>query len=399
MLQPATRAAAIAPFQVMRILGQAKALEAQGRDIVHMEVGEPRFPLPEPLLEAARRALAAESMGYTPSTGLPVLRRAIARHYGTRYGIDLDAARVIVTTGGSAALQLALTLLLDVGDGVMVTEPGYPCHRHIAAVAGAVVQALALSAATGWHPSLEQVEAEWRPEIRALVLTTPGNPTGAVIGAVELAAIADAVRGRGAALVVDETYQGLVYDAEDVTALGCEADGLFVVNSFSKYFGLSGWRIGWLVVPPGWSAVVEPVAQNLYLAPPTLGQHIALAALEPSVQSLLAGRCGILRERRNLLLDSLGALGLPLPAVPQGAFYALTGLPPGYDDATAFAAALLEAAGVAVAPGSDFGGADGGRMLRFAYTEEMPRLRSGLDRLRGYLKPHEAVPRPEVAAE
>jgi len=399
VLTPAKRAAGIAPFEVMRILGRAKALEAAGRDIVHMEVGEPRFPLPQPLHEAARRALATESMGYTPSAGLPALRRAIAKHYGARYGIDLDPGRVIVTTGGSGALQLALAAVLNVGGGAMVTEPGYPCHRHMAVVAGGIVHALALSAATGWRPTPAQVETQWRPGTQALMLTTPGNPTGAVLDTPALATIADAVRGRGAALIVDETYQGLVYDAEDATALACGADGIFVVNSFSKYFGLTGWRLGWLVVPPGWSGVVERLAQNLFLAPPTLGQHVALAAFEPAVQSILAGRCGVLRQRRDLLVNALRALGLPMPAVPQGAFYAYTGLPPGYQDASAFAAALLEVAGVAVTPGVDFGGAGAARMLRFAYTEDELRLREGLRRLREFLSPQESISRLEVAGK
>jgi len=385
MLRPAMRAAAIAPFEVMRILERAKALEAEGRDIIHMEVGEPRFALPAPLLEAAHRALATESMGYTPSAGLPALRRAIAAYYGARYDIELDPARVVLTTGGSAALQLALAAVLDAGDGVMVTEPGYPCHRHMAAVVGGVVHALTLRAASGWRLGAEQLAAEWRSGTRAVMLTTPCNPTGVVLGRSELASIMDVVRGQAAALLVDETYQGLVYDADDVTALASGDDGLFVVNSFSKYFGLTGWRLGWLVVPSGWAPVVERLAQNLYLAPPTLSQHIALAAFEPEVLSLLGERRAVFRARRDLLLRALPALGFPLPTIPQGAFYLFTGLPPGHDDASVLAAAMLEAAGVAVTPGSDFGGVDGARMLRFAYTEETPRLRLGVERMRDFL--------------
>jgi aspartate/methionine/tyrosine aminotransferase len=313
------------------------------------------------------------------------LRRAIAGHYGARYDLDIDPGRVIVTTGGSAALQLALAAVLEVGDGVMVTEPGYPCHRHIAAVTGALVHVLALRAATGWRPSREQLEQQWRPGTRALMLTTPGNPTGAVLGSAELAAISAAAHARGAALIVDETYQGLVYDADDVTALACGDDGLFVVNSFSKYFGLTGWRLGWLVVPSGWAPIVERLAQNLYLAPPTLSQHVALAALEPPVLALLEDRRAKFRQRRDLLLEALPTLGMTMPSTPQGAFYAFAGLPPGHDDAAAFAAALLDAAGVAVTPGADFGGADGARMLRFAYTETLPRLRLGVERLRRFV--------------
>ncbi|MBK1631096.1 hypothetical protein CKO31_10150 [Thiohalocapsa halophila] len=386
MLEPATRAGAVAPFQVMRILERAQALEAAGRDIIHLEVGEPRFPMPAPLLEAARSALASASMGYTPSPGLPALRQAIAGYYSHRYGVDLDPARVIVTPGGSGALQLALAAVLEVGDGVMVTDPGYPCHRHMAALTGAVVHALELDASKGWCPSASALAAQWRPEIRALMVTTPGNPTGAVIEPASMTALYATVRKRGAALIVDETYQGLVYDAQDATALACGEDGLFVVNSFSKYFGLTGWRVGWLVVPPGWSAVAERLAQNLYLAAPTLGQHVALAALAPEVLARLEQRREELRQRRDLLVQALPPAGFSLPAVPEGAFYLFTDLPFAAADALPFAEAVLEGAGVALTPGSDFGAGASAGMLRFAYTEPLPRLQSAVSRLREFVQ-------------
>jgi aspartate/methionine/tyrosine aminotransferase len=384
-LAPAARALAIEPFQVMRILERAKALEAQGRDIIHMEVGEPRFPVPELLLDAARRALAAESMGYTPSAGLPALRAAIAAYYATRYGIQVDPRRVIVTPGGSGALTLALALILQPGDGVLVTEPGYPCHRHIAAVVGARVQALPLDAGGGWLPNAELLVRHWRTGTRALLVTTPGNPTGVVMGGAVLGELHGAVRDRAAALIVDETYQGIVYGAEDVTALSRADDGLFVVNSFSKYFGLTGWRLGWAVVPSGWSAVAERLAQNLYLAPPTLAQHVALAALSPAMLAEFDRRRKVLRRRRDLLLAALPDLGFGVSVVPEGAFYVFSLLPAGAGDATSFAERLLEHAGVAVTPGVDFGGPDANKMLRFAYTEDTGRLATAIARFRSVL--------------
>jgi aspartate/methionine/tyrosine aminotransferase len=365
----------------MSILARAKALEAQGRDVIHMEVGEPGFPMPEPLLAAARRALAAVSLGYTPSAGLPALREAVARHYAARYDIDLDPMRVLITPGGSGAVQLALASILETGDGVLVTEPGYPCHRHVATVVGARVDAMPVHAADGWRPTSALVAAHWRPATRVLMITTPGNPTGAVIGGATLAELYTAVRDRGGGLVVDETYQGLIYDAEDVTALACGDDGLFVVNSFSKYFGLTGWRLGWLVVPSGWTPVVERLAQNLYLAAPTLSQHLALAAFSDPVLRVLEARRQTLRRRRDLLLEALPRLGFGLPAVPDGAFYVFAALPQGVGDAAVFAEYLLDAAGVAVTPGADFGGADAAGMLRFAYTDEAARLRDALSRM------------------
>ena len=385
MFAPAARALAVAPFHVMRILERAKALEAEGRDIVHMEVGEPRFPMPEPLLEATRAALDSAPMGYTPSAGLPALREAIAARYADRYGVAIDPARVIVTPGGSGALLLALAAMLQPGDGVLVTEPGYPCHRHIAALVGGVAYGLALHAADGWQPTAACVAEQWRPGTRALMITTPSNPTGAVVNAAGLSALYAAVRERGAALVVDETYQGLVYDADDVTALASGDDGLFVVNSFSKYFGLTGWRLGWLVVPTGWTQAAERLAQNLYLAPPTLAQHVALSALSPTAQRAFEARRRLLWQNRDLLVGALPSFGFSLPAVPQGAFYVYAGLPHGSGEATTFAEALLMSAGVAVTPGVDFGGADGGSMVRFAYVERADRLSVALARLDSHL--------------
>jgi aspartate/methionine/tyrosine aminotransferase len=385
MLVPAARAAAVAPFQVMRILERAKAMEAAGRDVIHMEVGEPRFPMPEPLLAVARRALDSESMGYTPSAGLPALRHAIAAHYADRYSVEVDPGRIIVTPGGSGALQLALAAILQPGDGVLVTEPGYPCHRHIAAVVGGVVQGLALRAETGWRPTAEVAARQWQPGTRVLMVTTPGNPTGAVLDAADLSALLAVARNRHAALIVDETYQGLVYDAADTTALQGGDDGLFVVNSFSKYFGLTGWRLGWLVVPPGWAPVVERLAQNLFLAPPTLAQHVAAAALTREVMALFDARRLVLRQRRDLLLAGLRRIGFALPHPPQGAFYVFTELPPGLGDAVTFAATLLAATGVAVTPGVDFGGPQAARTVRFAYVEEAAQIEVALARLETYL--------------
>jgi len=217
------------------------------------------------------------------------------------------------------------------------------------------------------------------------MVTTPGNPTGAVLDAADLSALLAVARNRHAALIVDETYQGLVYDAADTTALQGGDDGLFVVNSFSKYFGLTGWRLGWLVVPPGWAPVVERLAQNLFLAPPTLAQHVAAAALTREVMALFDARRLVLRQRRDLLLAGLRRIGFALPHPPQGAFYVFTELPPGLGDAVTFAATLLAATGVAVTPGVDFGGPQAARTVRFAYVEEAAQIGVALARLETYL--------------
>jgi len=384
-IQPAARAAAVAPFHVMRILERAKALECSGRDIIHMEVGEPDFPTPAPVMAAARRALDEQPMGYTPAAGLPQLRRAIAGWYARRFDVDIDPARVIVTPGGSGGLQLVLSALLDPGDGVLVTDPGYPCNRHLVSLAGGTPVLLPLSSQTGYRPSCSAVGDLWSGSVRGLMVSTPANPTGAVISSSELAALYDLAVERAGALVVDEIYQGLVYDAEDHTALRCGTDAVFVVNSFSKYFGMTGWRLGWVVVPPGFVGVLERLAQNLFLAPSTLAQYAALAALEPETEPLLDARRAVFRERRDALVAALSGLGLNLSAVPQGAFYLYAGIPDRLPDAERLVEGLLEATGVAVTPGLDFGTNSTRRMLRLAYALDLERLREAIRRLAAYL--------------
>ncbi len=381
----ARRATRIEPFQVMSILERAKALEAQGRDVIHMEVGEPRFPLPAALVEAARRAVAEESMGYTPSAGLPALRQAIATRYGERYGLDIDPARVLVTPGGSGALQLALGSVLDISDGVLVTDPGYPCHRHMAVMVGADVRTLPLDAGDAWRLDAAQVSAHWGESVRALLLASPANPTGAVVDVDSMRRIHARVRALGGVLIVDETYQGLVYEVEDHTALACGSD-VAVVNSLSKYFGLTGWRLGWLVAPEGYAGVAERLAQNLYLAPPTLAQHVALAALGPELAGEFERRRALLRRRRDLLFQGLTELGFGMAAKPDGAFYLFASLPPRWGDGLRFARELLEREAVAVTPGSDFGSGACQGILRIAYTAEDARLREALVRLRRFLR-------------
>ncbi|KAA6185488.1 aminotransferase class I/II-fold pyridoxal phosphate-dependent enzyme [Thiohalocapsa marina] len=378
---PSRRAAAVAPFHVMRILERARALEADGRDLIHLEVGEPDFPTPEPVIAEARAALASAPLGYTPAAGLPRLRQAIADHYRRRYGVAVDPARIIVTPGGSGALQLALAAVVDVGDSVLLTEPGYPCNRHIVSLIGGRPRVVPVGPETGYRLSAADARAVWQADVRALLLASPSNPTGAVMSAAAIAELQALAGERGAALIVDEIYQGLTYGVEDHTALSAGGDNVFVVNSFSKYFGMTGWRLGWLVVPPAFAETVSRLAQNLYLAAPTVSQHAALAALRPQTLSLLDQRRDAFRLRRDVLLDLLSDLGFGIPATPEGAFYIYARIPAHCADAATLAETLLETANVAVTPGLDFGGDDSGRMLRFAYTVGPARLREAAARI------------------
>jgi aspartate/methionine/tyrosine aminotransferase len=386
IIRPAARALAVEPFHAMRVLARAKELEAQGRDIVHMEVGEPDFATPAPIVEAGRRALADGLTRYTPATGLPLLREAIAHYYGERYAVPVRPGCVLVTPGASGALNLVLAGLLDPGDEVLLADPGYPCYRHLVGLLGGRPRLVALGPDSGFKLTAERAAAAWSPGVRVVLVASPSNPTGSVLEPTELAALYHLAQARGAALVVDEIYQGLVYDTTDHTALAVGSEGLFVVNSFSKYFGMTGWRLGWAVCPDDFAQVLDRIAQNLYLAAPTLAQHAALAAFGPETRALIEARCVEYRHRRDFLIEALERLGFAFAGRPQGAFYL-------YADAAVFgmpsadlAADLLEHAGVAVTPGLDFGLTGAERYLRFAYTTDLARLEEGERRLGGWLR-------------
>ncbi|MCC7485007.1 MAG: pyridoxal phosphate-dependent aminotransferase [Burkholderiales bacterium] len=381
---PSRRAREIGQFHVMALLARAKELEAQGRSIVHMEIGEPDFPTARPIVEAGIRALEAGRTSYTAATGLPELRRAIAGFYRARYGLAVPAERIVITTGGSAALLLACAALVDPGDEVLLADPGYPCNRQFVRVMEGVPRAVPVDAAVEYQVTPGLLERHWTPRTRAVLIATPSNPTGTLVAAERLAAMAAIAGTRGGALIVDETYHGLVYEDACASAAGLPGD-VFAVNSFSKYFGMTGWRLGWLVVPERHLAAVERLAQNVYLAPPTPAQYAALAAFEPGTVALLDKRRDAFRARRDYLVPALRALGFEIPVAPRGAFYVYAGCPDGVADSFAFSRELLEEAGVAVTPGADFGANAPQRHVRFAYTNCLEKLAEGVARIAAFL--------------
>jgi aspartate/methionine/tyrosine aminotransferase len=376
----ARRMAEIQPFHVMALLGRARELEAQGRSIVHMEIGEPDFPTPAPVVEAGRRALAEGRTHYTPSLGLPELREAIARHYRERFDVEVPARRIVVTTGGSGALLLALAALVNGGDRVLVSDPGYPCNRHFVRLLEGEPVGIPVTAADGFQLQAAHVAAHWDERTVAAMVATPSNPTGTLLTEPELRALMEAVHARGGRLVVDEIYQGLTYDQPPSTALTL-SDELFIINSFSKYFCMTGWRLGWMVVPESFVDPVERLAQNLYLAAPTVAQHAALAAFEPESIAILEGYRAEFRRRRDYLLPALERLGFRVTAVPRGAFYIYADCSAVAEESFEFSRRLLEEAGVAVTPGNDFGAHGAGRHLRFAYTTGLEQLAEGIERI------------------
>lgn len=373
----------ISPFQVMELMARAKQLEQEGRDIVHMEVGEPDFPTPAPVIAAAQEFLATGKVFYTAALGLPELREAISRFYRERYGSHVPAERIVITTGASAALLLALGVLVDRDEEWLLPDPGYPCNANFVHLLEGRVRRITTRAEHGYQPTAAEVAAAWGEKTRGLLIASPANPTGTLIGKSHLTQLHAAVREKGGALLVDEIYHGLTYGggAISATELG---DDIFVINSFSKYFGMTGWRLGWLVVPPDYLREVEKLAQNLYISPPTLSQHAALASFTAENIAILEARRHEFSQRRDVLLEGLSALGFRISAKPEGAFYLYADIGALGEDSHALALALLEEAGVACTPGLDFGQQDARRHMRFAYTIEVARLQEGLQRMKKF---------------
>ena len=380
-----TRIARIQPFHVMALLARARQLEAAGRDIVHMEIGEPDFPTPQPVVEAGLASIKDGDVHYTPATGLPQLREAIAGFYQSRYGVQVDPRRIIVTPGASGALLLALGVLLERDEAVMMADPGYPCNRNFVTFLEGQSQSIPVSAREAYQLTPTLVSDHWQANTRAVLLASPSNPTGTLIAETDLAAIIDTARHKGGNVIVDEIYHGLVYGHAAPTALAL-SDEVFVINSFSKYFGMTGWRLGWMVVPDTYINDVDKLAQNLFLAAPTPAQHAALAAFSPACLAILEQRKTEFQQRRDYLLPALSEIGFKISVEPQGAFYLYADCSAFTNDSYAFALDLLENAGVAITPGKDFGFNAPERHVRFAYTTDLVRLQEGVARLKKYLQ-------------
>jgi aspartate/methionine/tyrosine aminotransferase len=380
MTRIARRMADIQPFHVMEILKRAHELAAAGRDIIHLEVGEPDFPSPAPIVEAAQRFLAGGHVHYTPALGLTALREAIARFYRDRFGADVSPERIIVTPGASGALMLALAVLTNPGDEWLQPDPGYPSNRHLVRSFEGIAKALPVDASSRFQPTPAHVDAAWSPRTRGLMVASPANPTGTLLSLDEIVALQQAVSSRGGVLIVDEIYQGLNYGIEASTALS-RLDDVFVVNSFSKYFGMTGWRLGWMVAPQAYVREIEKLAQHFFISPSTPAQHAALAAFEPGTLEILEARRHAFAERRNALLPALRELGFRFATEPQGAFYLYADISGLADSSESLARRLIEEAGVATTPGLDFGDNAPERHLRIAYTTDESRLVEAAERI------------------
>ncbi len=381
----ATRMAEIEPFHVVALVTRAQALQAQGRSIINMVVGEPDFPTPAPIVEAGMRALRENKIRYTGALGSAPLREAISAWYATRYGAQVPAARVGVTTGSSAALLLAMGVLLSPGDEVLMADPSYPCNRHfVRAMEGRAV-CIPVDPATAYQLTAELVERHWTPRTVAVMVASPSNPTGTLIPVEELRRIYAAVCARGGRLIVDEIYHGLTY-GEDARSVLEFADDVFVINSFSKYFCMTGWRLGWLVAPAPYIEALERLAQNLFISSPGIAQQAALAAFHPDTLKEAESNRIAFQSQRDFLLPAVRALGFDVPVTPQGAFYLYANAGTLTRDSYRFCLDLLEHSGVAIAPGLDFGQHRASEHVRFSYPKPVAVLEEGVRRIEAYLK-------------
>ena len=393
-MQISRRAQKIEPFYVMEV---AKAAAELGRSVAHtdspmvfLNIGEPDFTAPPLVQAAAQRAIVQGLSQYTQATGLPALRERISDWYASRFNVDVPASRIVITAGASAALQLACLALIDAGDEVLMPDPSYPCNRHFVSAADGRAVLIPTTAEHRFQLSADQVNAAWGPKTRGVLLASPSNPTGSSIDPDELRRIHAVVQARGGVTLVDEIYLPLSYDAHFGQTALAQDDAVISINSFSKYFNMTGWRLGWLVVPEALVPVIERLAQNLFICPSTLAQHAALACFEPESVALYESRRAEFKARRDYFVPALQRLGLNVPVVPDGAFYAWADCSAacarlGLKDSWDFSFAVMRQAHVAITPGRDFGTDQTAQFVRFSTASSMKQLQTAVARLQTLL--------------
>ncbi|MCU7835999.1 MAG: aminotransferase class I/II-fold pyridoxal phosphate-dependent enzyme [gamma proteobacterium symbiont of Taylorina sp.] len=381
----------IQPFHVMSLLGKAKALQQQGRDIIHLEVGEPDFNTPQAIIDAGMEALRLGDIHYTPSLGLMPLREALSNFYQQQFSINVAASQIVITPGASGALLLITGALIGQGDAVMLADPGYPCNQNFVRFVDGEVQSVAVNESSQYQLTAEIIAQNWQANTKAVLIASPANPTGTIVAADEMIKIINLLREKQAYLIVDEIYQGLVYDLDPYCALKSagksskDMEHVIIVNSFSKYFQMTGWRIGWCIVPEHLLDACERLSQNLFLATPTIAQKAALAAFLPETIDILEQRRQIFKQRRDFLYPALLDLGFKIPVKPQGAFYIYCDCSKFTDNSMTLAHDLLDETGLAITPGIDFGHNYPERYVRLAYTKDVEYLQQAVQRLSHFL--------------
>lgn len=375
-----SRRSSVDPFIVMDVMEAAREAESSGRHIIHMEVGQPGTGAPRPAAEALARRMAEEPLGYTVALGLPALRARVAQLYGEWYGVDLDPRRVVITSGSSGGFLLAFTALFDTGDRVGIGAPGYPSYRQILRALDLQPVDIETAPEHRYQPTPADIQGL---DLAGLMVASPANPSGTMLDLAAMTALIEACKAQNAAFISDEIYHGIEYEAKAVTALQI-TDETYVINSFSKYFSMTGWRVGWMVVPEDHVRVIERIAQNMFICAPHASQIAALAAMDATDE--LQANMEVYRVNRALMLDGLAAAGFTSIAPPDGAFYVYANVSEMTDDSRAFAAEILEKAGVAVTPGLDFDPARGHQTLRFSYARSSEDIAEGLERLKRFMQ-------------
>ncbi|KGF83147.1 aminotransferase [Massilia sp. JS1662] len=387
-LQVARRVDAIEPFRVMEMVKAAAAMVRAGQDVISMSVGEPDFTAPDLVARAAMDAIARGATQYTESLGLPALREAISAHYARAYGLDIAPQRIVVTAGASAGLLLACAALVAEGDEVLMPDPSYPCNRHFVSAFGGRAVLVPSGPAERYQLTAAHVAERWTERTRGVIVASPSNPTGTSMTPEQTRDVVAAVRARGGFSIVDEIYQGLYYgekEGDRATSALSFGDDVITVNSFSKYFSMTGWRLGWLVLPESLVPAVEKLAQNLFICAPAIAQHAALAAFHDDAIAVFEERRREFRRRRDFLVPALRDLGFQVPVLPDGAFYVYADITqvdhPLAHDSSAFGMAVLRDALVAIVPGDDFGFAAPKQHVRFSYATKYERIEQAVDRL------------------
>ena len=383
-MQPRAALASVTPFRVMSVMQRAHELERAGQDIVHLEVGEPDFSTAQPIIDAGKAALDAGRTQYTAATGLEALRNKISERYRKQHGLEISPERILITPGASGGLLLLAHLLVGQGDGILITDPAYPCVRNFIKLRDAEPQLVPVVRAQAYQPSVDDLIARRTDITRGVWLASPNNPTGTILDRAQLEALSTWTRREGLHLLVDEIYHGLHF-VDDLPSVLEVDDSAFVVNSFSKYFGMTGWRLGWIVVPDAFIETARTLAQNMYISASSLAQYAALAAFDPATEVILESRRQEFRRRRDYMVEELTALGFVLPEEIAGAFYVYADCSKFSNDSEDFCRRMLEEHGVAMTPGTDFGDASARTMLRLSFTTSMAQLQAAIARLRAAL--------------
>lgn len=377
---PARTLEKVNPFRVMTVMHRAAELEQQGKKIVHMEVGEPDFSTAQPIIDAAKQALDRGLTKYTAAPGIPQLRDCLVKHYADYYGVKLNRDRILITPGASGGLTLLANMLVNAGDGILLSDPAYPCVRNFIHLMAAQPQLIPVGPEQNFQPTIDQLDQYCQSNTTGLWLASPSNPTGTIMERERLQAACGWARSKQLHLLVDEIYHGLHY-VEDMPSVLELDQSSFVVNSFSKYFGMTGWRLGWIVVPDEYIETANILAQNLYISPSSIAQYAALAAFTDEARAVFEERRQAFRERRDFLAAALKNIGFELPDNIQGAFYIYAGISRFADDSEKFCESMLEDHGVAITPGTDFGEYKNNEYVRIAFTTTMENLQLGVERL------------------